>query len=276
MKMMRFLVVDDGPDLRSWATVLERRFNAHVTTASTLEETVDRLMRETYDVVVSDAYEWGDTSGRAYESVLRAVKTSSSNLTPVIFMSRLAPREDVFQIGKLGAFDFLFVDTRYSVTDGAESLIASVEAALAMRRLPRVFVSYSSTDRAFAEQLTSQLKDRGLRVWYDGWEIVAGDSIVQKVQEGLSSSDCLIVVLSPASVASRWVREELSVALMRQLSGQDIFVIPVLKEECDIPPLLRSRKYVDYRTHPEARLNELELAIRARTHHLTRDEANGS
>jgi hypothetical protein len=119
---------------------------------------------------------------------------------------------------------------------------------------PRVFISHSSEDKAFVEQLAWDIRQFGFDVWYDKWEIAVGDSIVDKVFEGLEASDTLIIVLSPISVASRWVKEELNTAVMRRISENDIRILPVLIETCDIPTPLRHIRYADFRENYEEAL----------------------
>jgi hypothetical protein len=55
----------------------------------------------------------------------------------------------------------------------------------------------------------------------------------------------LIVVLSPAAVASGWVKKELRTALHQAIYGGRDAVIPILREACEIPPFLRDVKYLD-------------------------------
>lgn len=93
---------------------------------------------------------------------------------------------------------------------------------------PRVFISHSSHDKQFVQYLARELRWFEFDVWYDEWEIAIGDSIVEKVFAGLDASDTLIVVLSPVSVESRWVKEELSTAVMRRISENDIRILPIL------------------------------------------------
>jgi hypothetical protein len=112
---------------------------------------------------------------------------------------------------------------------------------------PRVFISHTSKDKPFVEGFSWDLRRFRINVWYDDWEIDVGDSIVEKVFSGLAASDTLIVVLSPDSVASRWVNEELNVAVMRRLSESNIRILPVLIATCDIPTALRHIRYADFR-----------------------------
>jgi len=55
------------------------------------------------------------------------------------------------------------------------------------RAMPKVFISHSSKDKAFAEHLAADLKNAGLEVWLDKWEIEVGDSIVKKINAGLNA-----------------------------------------------------------------------------------------
>lgn len=126
-----------------------------------------------------------------------------------------------------------------------------------MNKKPRVFISHSSQDKHFVEQLVWDLRRFDFEVWYDDWEIAIGDSIVEKVFAGLAASDALLIVLSSASVASRWVKEELDVAVMRRLSENDIRILPVLAETCDIPTPLKHIRYADFRDDHQDALSRL-------------------
>lgn len=112
--------------------------------------------------------------------------------------------------------------------------------------MPSVFISYSNKDRQFVERLASDLKATGLRVWYDQWELKVGDSLISKISAGIRAQDYLVVVLSRSSVTSEWVRKELSAALMRELNEKRVIVLPVLIENCEIPPLISDKVYADF------------------------------
>jgi TIR domain len=123
--------------------------------------------------------------------------------------------------------------------------------------LGTLFISYASEDRPFVERLVKALDPFVSHVWYDRHEIIVGDSIVNRINEGLSSADFLIAVLSRASVAKPWVQSEMASAIMRQNSESTIRLLPILKEEREIPPLLMGVQYADFRVHFETGINEL-------------------
>jgi hypothetical protein len=112
---------------------------------------------------------------------------------------------------------------------------------------PKVFISYSHDDREFVRRLADDLMRRSISVWWDEWEIGVGDSLIDKVESGITSSSYLAIVLSPSSVSSAWVREELNAALIRQLRERRVFVLPILIEDCEIPVLLQDKRYADFR-----------------------------
>lgn len=112
----------------------------------------------------------------------------------------------------------------------------------------RAFLSHSHADREFTERLAHALMAQGQDVWFDKWDIGPGDSVVTKIfEEGLAKASAFIVVLSRESVKSRWVREELNVATVRRI--EDLTkLIPVLKEDAEIPTALRTLHWVDMRS----------------------------
>jgi len=130
---------------------------------------------------------------------------------------------------------------------------------------PKLFLCHSSEDKEFVDWLAGQLRAVGVRVWLDKWEIRVGDSIVQKINDGISTSDHLVVVLSQKAVRSRWVNEELSGGLLRNIESKGAFVLPVLVEDCEIPPLLSHRCYADFRTDRARGLSDLAEALRPRS-----------
>lgn len=112
----------------------------------------------------------------------------------------------------------------------------------------KIFISHSHADREFAQRFATALVAQGQDVWFADWEIGPGDSIVKKIfEEGLRDAAAFAVILSKESVRSPWVREELSVATIRRI--EDLTrVIPILKEDVELPTALRTLHWVDMRS----------------------------
>ena len=120
-----------------------------------------------------------------------------------------------------------------------------------------VFLSHSSKDKPIVRKLAKDLKAKGIQVWLDEWEIYIGDSIPQKVQEGLKSCNYLAVWLTQEAVSSGWVEKEWQAKIHEEISEKQIKVLPLLAEKCEIPYFLKSKKYADFRRSYDEGLNEL-------------------
>lgn len=91
-----------------------------------------------------------------------------------------------------------------------------------------LFVCHASEDKDdVARPLTDVLTRRGRTVWLDELELTIGDSLRQRIDEGLRESRFGIVILSPSFFAKRWPQWELDGLAQREmLSGRKI-VLPV-------------------------------------------------
>jgi hypothetical protein len=127
-----------------------------------------------------------------------------------------------------------------------------------------IFLSHSSMDGEKAQNIAEALKALKYPVWYSEWAIEPGQSIVEKINEALDRNDTLIVLLSKHSVASEWVKRELNTALMSQLSGEAVTVLPILIEDCNIPATLRNIKYIDMRKDFQAGVIQLLVFLKER------------
>lgn len=121
----------------------------------------------------------------------------------------------------------------------------------------RVFLSHSSKDKPFVRELAEFLEREGeIGVWLDEREIAAGENIVGKVGEGLDS-DFVLLILSPDSVESEWVKEEWTDAFWDQTNNRKAKLAGVLYRDCRIPRLLRNKKYFDLRTNQPQGFREI-------------------
>lgn len=145
----------------------------------------------------------------------------------------------------------------------AEMFVEALEARIpdGLAR-PLLFICHASEDKSTVDHLVEELDRRALHGWYDRREILVGDSIVAKVNEGLANARFLVAVLSPASVVKPWVTKELNSTLMRQLAQAEVVILPVLIANCDLPPLLADLKYADFRQSFDHGLEDLVAAIR--------------
>ena len=74
--------------------------------------------------------------------------------------------------------------------------------------MPRVFLSYTSDDIELARRIAESLHGNGIDTWWDKWRISTGDSLRQKIDEGLSGCTHFLVLLTPQSIDKPWVNQE--------------------------------------------------------------------
>jgi formylglycine-generating enzyme required for sulfatase activity len=106
----------------------------------------------------------------------------------------------------------------------------------------RLFVSHSSQDndwcRPFVAAMTGA--DPSLDVWYDEHGLSGGSAWVQTLQQELQSRDVVVLVLTPDSLASQWVQEEMQLALATRRT-----ILPVMHKPSNLSGFLLTRQWVD-------------------------------
>jgi uncharacterized protein YjbI with pentapeptide repeats len=133
------------------------------------------------------------------------------------------------------------------------------------------FLSYSSADREFATQLYTGLTGAGVRVFWDYFDVVPGESLERQIGQAIRELKRLVVVLSPVSLKSDWVAREVRMAhLHRPESLLPIRLCPIedvkawSKAHPDLPKIadtLPIQDFSDWRT-PAAFTHALELLLR--------------
>lgn len=90
-----------------------------------------------------------------------------------------------------------------------------------------VFISYASEDReSVGRPLANALKDNGLSVWFDEFEMKIGDSLRRKIDKGLASSKFGVIILSQSFFKKGWTNYELDGLVTRSVTGEQI-LLPV-------------------------------------------------
>ena len=120
----------------------------------------------------------------------------------------------------------------------------------------RAFLSYSREDKEFVRRLGGDLKAAGANVWLDQLDIVPGDLWDRSIEDALNECPRMLVVLSPASVNSRNVMDEVGFALETNKR-----LIPIVYRECKVPFRLSRIQQVDFRNDYDLALQALLLAI---------------
>jgi hypothetical protein len=91
------------------------------------------------------------------------------------------------------------------------------------------FISHASEDKDVVVSLAALLRRAGLKIWLDKHVLRIGDSLREKIDQGLADSRFGIVVLSPHFLAKQWPKRELNGLMALEESGQKV-ILPVWHE----------------------------------------------
>ena len=118
------------------------------------------------------------------------------------------------------------------------------------------FISYSRTDADFVLRLCQDLRAAGTSIWLDKLDIRPGDDWDESIARGLAECGRMVIVLSPTSVASDNVLDEVGYALSKKKP-----IIPILLQDCEVPYRLNRIHYIDFRNSYDDSFKELSLAM---------------
>ncbi len=91
-----------------------------------------------------------------------------------------------------------------------------------------VFICHASEDKQeVAKPLADLLRNRDFEVWYDEYALKLGDSLAQKIDEGLANCRFGVVVLSPAFFTKIWPQRELAGLVARETTSGHKVILPV-------------------------------------------------
>ena len=109
------------------------------------------------------------------------------------------------------------------------------------------FISHAHANKDIVDQIEAWLREKAnIPVWYDSRHLPAGSTIASALGSAIEQCRTMIIVMSERSVSSGWVQEEYEVAIgQRAASRNDFRIIPIRIEECDVPTMLRSTKWID-------------------------------
>jgi hypothetical protein len=104
-----------------------------------------------------------------------------------------------------------------------------------------VFISHSSQDRDFVNQLARNLESMGMKVWSER-DVQLGASLTEEIERGIEQSQHMLLVVSPNSLNSPWANFEVGVVLSKVAHSPEMLVIPVLTQDVDVSLLPFSTK----------------------------------
>ena len=126
-------------------------------------------------------------------------------------------------------------------------------------------MSHSSEDKPLVRRFAKILESFSIRCWVDELEILPGQSLVYKIfTEGIAKSDYVLCFITPASIESRWVREELENAYVQEIKNGWPKIIALVFGDMRVPDFLMHRLYIKTQNEQQNLLkavNKVLLAV---------------
>ena len=127
-----------------------------------------------------------------------------------------------------------------------------------------LFLCHNGADKEWAKALGARVEaeewnGRSLTVFLDEWDIDIGENIVVKINDALTSSRFVALLLTPEMLTSDWCNAEFAGVLTQDPVNRSGKIIPirlrdhhaVTKERLRVPPLLASLNHLDFRDERE-------------------------
>lgn len=142
------------------------------------------------------------------------------------------------------------------------------------------FICHVTADKKdFVTPLGVELQKFGIAVWLDEFILKVGDSLRQKIDEGLSKSRFGIVVFSPSFFEKKWPQAELDGLFAREMEGKRKVILPVrhnisMQELVTKVPLVAGKYVLDSRDGVSAVARKLVEVIRPEALKLDQSRAD--
>ena len=108
----------------------------------------------------------------------------------------------------------------------------------------KVFLSYTKADHEKVEPFFHRLTQDGFDPWLDSEKLLPGHNWSREIDQALAEANVVMLFLSTSSVSKRgFVQREANQAIenLKSKLPSDIYIIPVLLEDCEVPPHISDR-----------------------------------
>src|SRR5579864_2143112 len=89
------------------------------------------------------------------------------------------------------------------------------------------FISYSGKDQIFAERLYADLQAKCVRCWFAPHDVQGGKKLHEQIDNAIQMHERLLLILSPNSINSEWVKTEIAKARKREIQEGKRVLFPV-------------------------------------------------
>jgi hypothetical protein len=142
----------------------------------------------------------------------------------------------------------------------AISTASAAERSMTAMKKPTVFISHSQHDADWARKFAQALKQRGVSVWFDEFDVRPGESMPDALESGLRSSDVIVAVLDSEGPATPNLFFELGASI--SMGKEFVSIVPKGLDPSNLPFEVRLRRYL-IGDNPEHTAEELSNSLLA-------------
>ena len=125
----------------------------------------------------------------------------------------------------------------------------------------KIFISYAHLDRSRVKPIVARLEQAGHEIWIDSIKLKLGDNIAERINDGISAAEAVLVIVSKNSMSSKWVQHEFSSIALSEISKRQPKVVPVLLDAGPVPSYLANYYFVDLARDFDGGLNQLVASL---------------
>jgi hypothetical protein len=131
-----------------------------------------------------------------------------------------------------------------------------------------IFISYSHVDQPFVDHLVLVMKRSGVATWYDRESLRPGRKWEDVIEDAIPASRVFLTCISAAGLDKRGyfhVEQQLATRAALRVPSDQLFVIPILLGDCDIP-----RDFRQYHTVNLMEVGAIEMLFQSLSDALER------
>lgn len=141
-------------------------------------------------------------------------------------------------------------DSNFIFLFPSRNILQRIWSGVGMKKVSRVFLSHSSKDKKIVDEIFNNFQINEISAWYDKYQIEPGDSITEKINQGLDKCDIGIICISNnfLNSSSGWTKSELNYFIQRRMRNPDKFFLIVNFDvpHDELPPLVQEYRYIDF------------------------------
>ena len=125
-----------------------------------------------------------------------------------------------------------------------------------------VFISYSSKDRPWVKELLRKLEEQKIKVCIDYRDFILGMPSIKNIEQAVINSHKTLLILTPNYLESGWTEFENILLQTLDPANQQLRLLPLLKQKCELPLRLRALTYLNF-ANPEDEAFEWQRLVNA-------------